>query len=33
VASWPVAMFIGYRAAVSGSSNAQSLNAGVRFTW
>ena len=33
VASWPVAMFVGYGGAFSGSSNAQSFNAGVRFTW
>ncbi len=33
VASWPVAMFVGYGGAISGSSNAQSFNAGVRFIW
>ena len=33
VASWPVAMFIDYGGAISGSSNAQSFNAGLRFTW
>jgi hypothetical protein len=33
VASWPVAMFVGYGAAISGSSSAQSFNAGVRFIW
>ena len=33
VASWPVAMFVGYGAAISGSSSAQSFNAGVRFVW
>ncbi len=33
VASWPVAMFVGYGGAFSGSSNAQSFNAGVRFVW
>ena len=33
VASWPVAMFVGYGGAFSGSSNAHSFNAGVRFTW
>jgi outer membrane autotransporter protein len=33
VASWPVAVFVGYGGAFSGSSNAQSFNAGVRFTW
>lgn len=33
VASWPVTMFAGYAAAINASSNAQSFNAGVRFTW
>ena len=33
VASWPVAMFVGYGGAINGSSNAQSFNAGVRFVW
>ena len=33
VASWPAAMFLGYGGAINGSSNAQSFNAGVRFTW
>jgi subtilase-type serine protease len=33
VASWPVAMFVGYGGAFSGGGNAQSFNAGVRFTW
>ena len=33
VASWPVAMFVGYGGAISGSSSAQSFNAGVRFIW
>ena len=33
VASWPVAMFVDYGGAISGSSNAQSFNAGVRFIW
>lgn len=32
-ASWPVAMFIGYGGAFSGSSTAQSFNAGVRLIW
>ena len=33
VASWPVAMFVGYGGAISASSNTQSFNAGVRFAW
>ncbi len=33
VASWPMAMFVAYGGAISGSSNAQSFNAGLRFTW
>jgi autotransporter-associated beta strand protein len=33
VASWPMAMFVGYGGAFSGSSNTQSFNAGVRFVW
>jgi outer membrane autotransporter protein len=33
VASWPVAMFVDYGGAISGSSNAQSFSAGLRFTW
>ena len=33
VASWPVAMFVGYGGAFSGSSNAHAFNAGVRFIW
>jgi hypothetical protein len=33
VASWPMAMFVGYGGAISGSSDAQSFNAGVRFSW
>jgi uncharacterized protein with beta-barrel porin domain len=33
VASWPVALFIGYGGAISGNSNAQSFNAGLRLTW
>jgi outer membrane autotransporter protein len=32
-AAWPVAMFVGYGGAFSGSSEAQSFNAGVRFAW
>ncbi|MDR3536168.1 MAG: autotransporter domain-containing protein [Acetobacteraceae bacterium] len=33
VASWPVTLFAGYGGAISGSSDAQSFNAGVRFVW
>ena len=33
VASWPVAMFVGYGGAISGSSSAQSFNAGLRLIW
>jgi subtilase-type serine protease len=33
VASWPVTMFVDYGGAISGSSSAQSFNAGVRFIW
>ena len=33
VASWPVAMFVDYGGAISGSSNAQSFSAGLRFSW
>ena len=33
VTSWPVAMFVDYGGAISGSSNAQSFNAGLRFIW
>jgi uncharacterized protein with beta-barrel porin domain len=33
VAAWPVAMFVGYGGAINASSNAQSFNAGLRFTW
>jgi subtilase-type serine protease len=33
VASWPMAVFVGYGGAISGSSSAQSVNAGLRFIW
>jgi subtilase-type serine protease len=33
VASWPIAVFAGYGGAISGSSNAQSFNGGLRFSW
>jgi len=33
VASWPVTIFVDYGGAISGSSSAQSFNAGVRFIW
>jgi subtilase-type serine protease len=33
VAAWPVTMFVDYGGAISGSSSAQSFNAGVRFIW
>jgi autotransporter-associated beta strand protein len=33
VASWPVAMFVDYGGAISGSSSAQSFSAGLRLTW
>ena len=33
LAAWPVALFVGYGGAINASSNAQSFNAGVRFTW
>jgi autotransporter-associated beta strand protein len=32
-ATWPVTMFAAYGGAVSGRSNAQSFNAGVRLSW
>jgi len=33
VAPWPASLFAGYGGAINASSNAQSFNAGVRFTW
>ena len=33
VASWPMALFVGYGGAISGSSNAELFNAGLRFSW
>ena len=33
VASWPATIFAGYGGAFNGSGNAQSFDAGVRFTW
>jgi uncharacterized protein with beta-barrel porin domain len=33
VASWPVTIFTAYGGAINGSSNAQSFDAGVLFTW
>jgi outer membrane autotransporter protein len=33
VASWPVTMFASYGGAISGSSDAHSFDAGVRFIW
>ncbi len=33
VTSWPVVVFVGYGGAISDNSNAQSFNAGLRFTW
>ncbi len=33
LASWPATIFAGYGGAFNGSGNAQSFDAGVRFTW
>jgi outer membrane autotransporter protein len=33
VKDWPVSFFVGYGGAFSGSSNAQTITAGVRFVW
>ncbi len=33
VASWPVTLFAAYGGAINPNSQAQSFNAGLRYTW